>query len=76
MRQGHYSVTRHDIHRHTLDRLTTHLRLPDHSRWCPATVVFQVVLAAPAHRLATAPPDQTIRTALPVTGGEPTSSPA
>lgn len=73
MRRGHYPITRHDVHRHVLHRLATHLRLPDHSRWCPATVVFQVVLAAAARlcsisaaarRLATAPSDQTIRTAL------------
>jgi hypothetical protein len=78
MRRGHYTVTRHDVHRHTLARLTAHLRLPDHSRRCPATVVFQVVLAAAARlcsifaaarRLATAPSDQTIRTAL--AGGLP-----
>jgi hypothetical protein len=78
MRRGHYTVTRQDVHRYTLDRLTTHLRFPDHSRRCPATVVFQVVLAAAARlcsifaatrRLATAPSDQTIRTAL--VGGLP-----
>ncbi len=78
MRRGHYTITRHDVHRHVLHRLTTHLRLPDHSRRCPATVVFQVVLAAAARlcsifaaarRLATAPSDQTIRTAL--AGGLP-----
>ena len=73
MRQRHYTITRHDVHRYTLDRLTTYLRLPDHSRWCPAATVFQVVLAAAARlcsiaaaarRLATAPSDQTIRNAL------------
>jgi hypothetical protein len=73
MRRGQYTVTRHDVHRHVLHRLTTHLRLPDHSRRCPATVMFQVVLAAAARlcsifaaarRLATAPSDQTVRTAL------------
>lgn len=31
MRQGQYTVTRHDVHRHVLHRLTTHLRLADHS---------------------------------------------
>jgi hypothetical protein len=73
MRQGHYTITRHDVHRHVLHRLTTHLRLPDHSRRCPAATVFQVVLVAAARlcsifaaarRLATAPSDQTVRTAL------------
>src|SRR5262245_54876715 len=77
MRRGHYTITRHDVHRYVLHRLTTHLRLPDRSRRCPAAVVFQVVLAAArlcsifaaARRLATAPSDQTIRTAL--AGGLP-----
>src|SRR5207244_3426465 len=55
------------------DRLTTHLRLPDHSPRCLATTVFQVILAAAARlcsiaaaarRLAAAPSDQTVRTAL------------
>jgi hypothetical protein len=78
MRQRHYTITRHDVHRSTLDRLTTYLRLPDHSRRCPAATVFQVVLAAAARlgsiaaaarRLATAPSDQTIRNAL--AGGLP-----
>ena len=78
MRRPHWTITRHDVHRHVLDRLTTHLRLPDHSRRCPAAVVLQVVLAAAArlcsvsaaaHRLATAPSGQTVRTAL--AGGLP-----
>ena len=78
MRRTHCTITRHDVHRHVLDRLTTHLRLPDHSRRCPAAVVLQVVLAAAArlcsvsaaaHRLATAPSGQTVRTAL--AGGLP-----
>lgn len=78
MRRGQYTATRHDVHRHVLHRLTTHLRLPDHSPRCPVAVVFQVVLAAAARlcsiaaaarRLATAPSDQTVRTAL--TGGLP-----
>ena len=78
MRQRHYTITRHDVHRSTLDRLTTYLRLPDHSRRCPAATVFQVVraaaarlcsIAAAAHRRATAPSDQTIRNAL--AGGLP-----
>lgn len=73
MRRHYSTITRHDIHRHVLDRLTTHLRLPDHSRRCPAAVVLQVVLAAAARlcsiaaaarHLATAPSDQTVRTAL------------
>ena len=73
MRRGHYTITRHDVHRHVLHRLAAHLRLPVHGRRCPAAVVFQVVLAAAARlcsifaaarRLATAPSDQTIRTAL------------
>ena len=73
MRRSHYTLIRHDVHRHVLHRLTTHLRLPDHSHRCPAVVVFQVVLAAAARlcsivaaarRLATAPSDQAIRTAL------------
>ena len=42
-----------NVHRYTLDRLTTYLRLPDHSRWCPAATVFQVVLAAAANCLDT-----------------------
>jgi hypothetical protein len=73
MRRTYSTITRHDIHRLVLDRLTTHLRLPDHSRRCPAAVVLQVVLAAAARlcsitaaarHLATAPSDQTVRTAL------------
>src|SRR5690349_16061054 len=73
MRQGHYPITRHDVHRYTLDRLTTHLRLPDHSPRCLAATVLQVVpaaaarlcsIAAAARRLATAPSDQTVRAAL------------
>jgi hypothetical protein len=78
MRRFHCTITRHDIHRLVLDRLTTHLRLPDRSRRCPAAVVLQVVLAAAARlcsiaaavrQLATAPSDQTVRTAL--VGGLP-----
>lgn len=73
MRRSHSTITRHDIHRLVLDRLTTHLRLPDRSRRCPTAVVLQVVLAAAARlcsiaaavrHLATAPSDQTVRTAL------------
>jgi putative transposase len=78
MRRTHSTITRHHVHRHVLDRLTTHLGLPDHSRRCPAAVVLQVVLAAAARlcslaaaarQLATAPSDQTVRTAL--AGGLP-----
>jgi putative transposase len=78
MRRAHSTITRHDVHRYVLDRLTTHLRLPDHSRRCPAAVVLQVVLAAAARlcsiaaaarHLATAPSGQTVRTAL--AGGIP-----
>ena len=73
MRPCHTTVTRDDVHRHVLHRLTTHLRLPDLRGRTPAAVVLQVVLAAAARlcsifaaarRLATAPSDQTIRTAL------------
>src|SRR3954447_5533163 len=73
MRQSHCTITRHDVHRLTLDRLTTHLRLPDHSRRCPAAVLLGVLLAAAARlcsiwaatrHLAAAPSDQTVRTAL------------
>ena len=78
MRRSHSTITRHDVHHLVLDRLTTHLRLPDHSRRCSAAVVLQVVLAAAARlcsiaaavrHLATAPSDQTVRTAL--AGGLP-----
>jgi hypothetical protein len=78
MRRSHSTITRHDVHRLVLDRLTTHLRLPDHRRRAPAAVVLQVVLAAAARlcsiaaavrHLATAPSDQTVRTAL--AGGLP-----
>ena len=78
MRHGQYTVTRHDVHRHVLHRLNTHLRLPDHSPRCLAATVLQVVLAAAARlcsiaaaarRLATAPSDQTVRKAL--AGGLP-----
>lgn len=78
MRRTYSTITRHDVHRLVLDRLTTHLRLPDHSRWCSAAVVLQVVLAAAARLCsitaaarhpATAPSDQTVRTAL--AGGLP-----
>jgi hypothetical protein len=78
MRRHYSTITRHDLHRLVLDRLTTHLRLPDHSRRCSAAVVLQVVLAAAARlcslsaaarQLATAPSDQTVRTAL--AGGLP-----
>lgn len=73
MPRTHTTITRHDVHRSALTRLTAHLRLPDHSRRCTATIVFQVVLAAAARlcsitaaarQLATAPSDQTIRSAL------------
>lgn len=73
MRPCHTTITRDDVHRHVLHRLTTHLRLPDLSGRTSAAVVLQVVLAAAARlcsifaaarRLATAPSDQTIRTAL------------
>ena len=78
MRRSHSTITRHDVHRLVLDRLTAHLRLPDHSPRCPAAVVLQVVLAAAArlcsvsaaaYRLATAPSGQTVRSAL--VGGLP-----
>lgn len=78
MRRHYSTITRHDVHRHVLDRLTTHLRLTDRSPRCPAAVVLQVVLAAAARlcsvtaaaaRLATAPSAQTVRTAL--AGGLP-----
>lgn len=78
MRPSYSTITRYDVHRLVLDRLTTHLRLPDHSRRCPAAVVLQVVLAAAARlcsvsaaaaRLAAAPSGQTVRTAL--AGGLP-----
>src|SRR3954471_16945898 len=78
MRHHHCTVTRHDLHRLVLDRLTTHLRLPDRSPRCPAAVVLPAVLAAAARlcsitaaarQLATAPSDQTVRTAL--AGGLP-----
>ena len=78
MRRTHTTITRYDVHRLTLARLTDHLRLPDHSRRCPAATVLRVVLAAAARlcsvtaaarQLATAPSDQTIRTAL--AGGLP-----
>ena len=72
MRHHHSTITRHDIHRLVLDRLTTHLRRPDHSPRCPAAVVLQVVRAAAARlcsiaaagrQLATAPSGQTVRIA-------------
>jgi len=50
MRRSHCTITRHDVHRLVLDRLTTHLRLPDHSPRCPAAVVLHVVLAAAARQ--------------------------
>lgn len=73
MRPAYATITRHHVHHVTLARLTDHLRLPDHSRRCPAATVLLVVLAAAARlcsvtaaarRLATAPSDQTVRTAL------------
>jgi hypothetical protein len=48
MRQRQYTVTRRDVHRHALHRLSTHLRLPRTSRRCPPGVLLSVVLLAAA----------------------------
>src|SRR5947209_17129354 len=73
MRQGQYTVTRDDVHRHTMHRLLTHLRLPVASRRCPPAVLLSVVLLAAARlcslfaavgRLASGPSAETVRRAL------------
>jgi putative transposase len=48
MRHPQYTVTRRDVHRHTMLRLRTHLRLPPTSRRCPPGVLLSVVLLAAA----------------------------
>src|SRR5262245_7655557 len=73
MRHRQYPITRHDVHRHAMCRLLTHLRLPQASRRCPPAVLLDVVLWAAARltslfaaalRLAAAPCPETVRKAL------------
>jgi DDE family transposase len=73
MRHGQYTVTRREVHRCAMSRLTDHLRLPDYSRRCPAETVLSVVLLAAARlcsvfaaagRLLAAPSAETSRKAL------------
>jgi hypothetical protein len=73
MRQSQYTLTSRDAHRHAMHRLTTHLRLPQHSRRCPPAVLLSVVLLAAARltslfaaalRLARAPSAETVRKTL------------
>jgi Transposase DDE domain len=48
MRRRQYTVTRHDLHRFTMHRLSAHLRLPPTSHRCPPAVLLSVVLLAAA----------------------------
>jgi Transposase DDE domain len=73
MRHSQYTVTRQDVYRHAMQRLTTALRLPSRSRRCPPDVLLAVILLAAARfcsivaavrRLAGAPSDQTVRSVL------------
>jgi Transposase DDE domain len=73
MRQRQYTVTRQDVHGRAMSLLTTHLRLPDFSRRCPAEAILSVVLLAAARlgsifaaagRLLAVPSAETIRQAL------------
>jgi putative transposase len=48
MRHPQYTVTRHDLHRHAMHRLRTHLRLRHTSRRCPPGVLLSLVLLAAA----------------------------
>jgi hypothetical protein len=78
MRRSQSTVTRHDLHRHALHRLRTHLRLPPTSHRCPPAVLLSVVLLAAARltslfaaaqRLAAASGEtvrRALRAALPV----------
>ena len=73
MRHRQYIVTREDVHSRARSLLTTHLRLPEFSRRCPAQTVLAVVLLAAsrlcsvfaaAGRLLAVPSAETIRQAL------------
>ena len=73
VRHPQYTVTKGQVHHHTLARLQDHLGLPDYGRSCPSRTLLNVVLTAAAHltslfavcrRLAHAPSGETARKAL------------